>query len=162
MKILAEAFFLVAIAILQCQWENHLSVYGISPDFIFAAALALSAFLPPSRGSLWAFFAGIYADMYYGSPLGANALVYTLSSWLFQKVSQRFDLYDHLTQAIAMLIFSFPACILCWILSALFANDTWFSWKYVCLVPFFNAAAAPFLFPAVLGIKRFLHMEERF
>lgn len=162
MRTFVELLCWIAAAMLQWQWENHFSVYGLSPDFIFISSLALASFSSETRGSVWAFSAGLYADMYYGSPLGANALAYTVSAWIAKIVAQRFDLYDRLTQAAVVFLFSWPAYLSCWIVSSLFANDSWMSLKYFCAVPFFNAVFAPFVFSAVLAIKRVLRMEEKF
>ena len=35
MRTFVELLCWIAAAMLQWQWENHFSVYGLSPDFIF-------------------------------------------------------------------------------------------------------------------------------
>ena len=162
MRTFLEGICWIAAALLQWQLDNHLSIYGLSPDLLFTASIAFASFSSETRGALWAFFAGLYADMYYGSPLGASALAYTLSAWAAQIAAQRFDLFDRLTQTAAVFLFSWPACLMCQVLFLLFSSGTMLSLKYLCAIPFLNALSAPFVFAAVLGLKRVFRMEDRY
>lgn len=161
MRLILEVFFWAVVSVLHWWLGNAFSSYSVAPDLLFVSMLAFSAFSPMTRGTVWAFIVGLYADMYSGSPLGANAMAYTLLSWGVQIISQRFDLYDHLTQAVIAFVLSWPANIICWLLSVLFSGDSQFSTRYFCLMPVFNAIASPFVFAIVYGIKKAFRLTDR-
>ncbi|MCR4820733.1 MAG: rod shape-determining protein MreD [Elusimicrobiales bacterium] len=161
MRTLAEAFFWIVLCLFCWQWEKYLSISGFSPDFILITVLAAASFSSKTRGSSWAFLLGLYSDVRGSGPLGANALIFTACAWLVQSVSQRFDFFDKFTQAVAVFLFSWVAYLMGWVLTALFAHGSVFSIKYLCLIPFFNAIAAPFVFFLVLGLKSFFRFYEK-
>ncbi|MBP5286852.1 MAG: rod shape-determining protein MreD [Elusimicrobiales bacterium] len=143
-------------------WQGkYLSIYGVSPDWLFVTVVASAAFSSRVRGSTWAFVIGLYADILGGGAVGANALIYTLSAWIVQIVAQRFDFFDRLTQVVVLFLFSWPVYLAGWLLAALFSHDAWFSVKQFCAVPFLNAIAAPFVFFVMLEIKSFFRFYEK-
>ena len=67
---------LVVLFVVQTTLGIYIDVYSIAPDIIFVFAVCYSMYNFPVRSTVLCLVAGILADLYTGSYIGVNALLY--------------------------------------------------------------------------------------
>lgn len=135
-------------------WTQHLSFYGLSPNFIFAAALSAAILAGPVRGMAWGFFLGLYADMLGAGPFGAYALTYTLMAYVVHQVKRQFDMDSFFSQVVAAVSLSLVCLLFYMGLSLAFARLNPTGLKNFLAEPFLNALAVPVVFQVFYRAKR--------
>lgn len=154
MKVIIEITAWVFLCVGQWFWGEHFTVYGLMPDFLFAAAICFAAVNGRYKGIVWAFMIGLYTDVIGFGPIGAYALVYTLSAYAVQIITHRFDMHDVLSQAVVVAALSWTAYIVYWIICLIFTKNAFFSAKVFFFVPIFNAVFAPLIFVCISAVNR--------
>lgn len=135
-------------------WSSNLSFFGVSPNFVFAAVIAVSVMASPVRSMTYAFFFGLYMDMLSTSLFGAYALVYTLVSYAVHFMKRHFDLVSPFSQGIIALVMSPLAALAYGALSLAMAKINPFGLKALLLEPLLNALVLPFVFGALVAVRR--------
>lgn len=72
---------LVAALVLQVMLAPHLSIAGVTPNFPLLVVITLAFVEGPSAGALTGFSAGLVLDLLGQGPIGAWALVFTVTGY---------------------------------------------------------------------------------
>lgn len=67
---------MAALAILHSSVLSRLPVLGLAPQLLFLVALAWGIVRGLEEGLIWAFIAGLFADLFSLAPLGLSALAF--------------------------------------------------------------------------------------
>ena len=154
MSIIFEVILYLAVGTFHWWWTQNLSFSGISPDFIFAAALCAAIIAGPVKGAAWGFFLGLYADMLGSGLLGGYALTYTLLAYGVYVLKRHFDMLNPFSQLVSALFLSLLCMLFYQVLSLSFSRLNPLYLKNFLVVPFFNAIAVPVVFQVFYWFKR--------
>ncbi len=154
MSLIIEALLYLATGTFYWWWTQHLTVFGLAPDFIFAAALSAAILSGPVKGIAWGFFLGLYADMLGTSAFGGYALTYTLMAYVVHLVKRQFDMDSFFSQLVAALSLSWVCMLFYMGLSLAFARLNPTGLKIFLAEPFLNALAVPVVFQVFYRMKR--------
>ena len=154
MRYLGDALFYFLIGIFHWWWTGHLSVFGTAPNFIFLAALCVAIITSPVKALAYGFFFGVYMDLLGTNMFGAYALTYTLLAYSIYSMKRHFDMVAPFSQIITALIMSLVCMLFYQGLSFAMAKINPLSLKNFMTEPFWNAAAAPFVFYIFSRLKR--------
>ena len=154
MTIIFDVLLYLAVGSFHWWWTQNLAFFGMSPDFIFAAALCAAIIAGPVKGAVWCFFLGLYADMLGTGMLGGYALTYTLLVYGVYFLKRHFDMLNPFSQLVAALLLSWLCMFFYQMLNLAFSRVNPLDLKNFLAVPFFNALAAPALFQVFFRLKR--------
>lgn len=154
MRLLVEAFLYLATGTVYWWWTQNLAVYGLVPNFIFAAALGAAILAGPVKAIAWGFFLGLYADMLGVSTFGGYALTYSLMAYAVYVVKRHFDMDSFFSQLVAGLVLSWLSMLFYMGLSLVFARINPTGLKIFLAEPFLNALAVPVVFQLFYQAKR--------
>lgn len=71
-----KSFVLVCVILLQTTILSHFSPFGVIPNYVLAAAVAICVISPETDSVVICAVAGFFVDAFSGTPFGINALVY--------------------------------------------------------------------------------------
>lgn len=154
MSVIIEALLYLATGTFYWWWTQHFTVFGLAPDFIFAAALSAAILSGPVKGIAWGFFLGLYADMLGAGPIGGYALTYTLMAYTVHLVKHQFDMDGFFSQIVAAISLSWVCMLFYMGLSLAFARLNPLGLKIFLAGPFLNALAVPLVFQVFYRMKR--------
>lgn len=154
MSILVEVFLYLATGAAYWWWTQNLTVYGLAPNLIFAAALSTAILAGPVKAIAWGFFLGLYADMLGVSAFGAYALTYSLMAYVVYVVKKQFDMDSFFSQLVAAVSLSWICMLFYMGLSLVFARINPTGLKIFLAEPFLNALAVPVVFQLFYQAKR--------
>ncbi|OGS54153.1 MAG: rod shape-determining protein MreD [Elusimicrobia bacterium RIFOXYB2_FULL_62_6] len=126
-------------------WTANLTVFGLSPNIIFMAALAAAILARPVKAMAYGFLFGLFLDLLGSGVFGAYALTYTLMAYGVYILKRHFDLIGGFSQIIAALTLSVLTMLLDQSLSLIFAKLNPLELKAFLVEPFLNAALTPFV-----------------
>jgi len=151
---LCDALLYLSTGVLYWWWSGHLSVFGVSPNFIFLGVLSIAVLASPGRAIAYGFLSGIYMDLLGVDLFGGYALTYSLLAYGIYLMKRHFEVASPVPQAVTALAMSL-ACMLFYLaLSLVLAKVNPLSPKTFFVEPFFNAAAAPVVFHIFSRLKR--------
>lgn len=154
MTIILEAFLYLATGTLYWWWTQNLAVFGLVPNFLFAAALAAAILSGPVKGIAWGFALGLYADMLGVSVFGGYALTYTLMAYGVSIMKKHFDMDSFFSQLVAALSLSWLSMLFYMGLSLAFSRINPTGLKNFLGEPLLNALAVPAVFQVFYWMKR--------
>lgn len=154
MSVILEVLLYSATGAFYWWWTQNLALFGVSPNFLFAAALSAAILSGPAKAVAWGFFLGIYADMLGAGPLGAYALTYTLMAYVVHMVRRQFDMDGFFPQLVAAVSLSWVCMLFYMGLSLAFARINPTGLKIFLAEPFMNALAVPAVFQVFYRAKR--------
>lgn len=73
---------LLGALVLQVMIAPHIAVFGISPNFLLLVVITLAFVEGPSKGAMAGFIAGLLFDLLSTGPVGAWALVMSVTGYL--------------------------------------------------------------------------------
>lgn len=154
MSLLLELLLYLGTGTMYWWWTQHLTFFGLAPNFIFAAALAAAILSGPVKGIAWGFLLGLYADMLGVSVFGGWALTYTLMAYAVNVVKKHFDMDSLFSQLVAAVSLSWLSMLFYQGLSLAFARINPTGLKLFLAEPFLNALAVPVVFQVFYWLKR--------
>lgn len=154
MSFIIELFLYLATGAVYWWWTQNLAVFGLVPNFVFAAALAASILAGPVKAIAWGFFLGLYADMLGAGALGGWALTYSLMAYAVYVVKRHFDMDSFFSQLVAALSLSWLSMLFYMGLTLAFSRINPTGLKIFLAEPFLNALAVPVVFRVFWLAKR--------
>ncbi|OIO03224.1 MAG: rod shape-determining protein MreD [Elusimicrobia bacterium CG1_02_56_21] len=154
MSILIELFLYLSAGTFYWWWTQNLAVFGLAPNFIFAAALSAAILAGPVKAVAWGFFLGLYADMLGAGMFGGYALTYSLMAYAVYIVKRHFDMDSLFSQLVGALSLSWLCMLFYQMLSLVFFRRNPTGLKIFLTEPFLNALAVPVVFQLFYGLKR--------
>lgn len=86
------SLLLVVLAVLiQTTVFHSIRPFGVSPDLVLLTVIALARWAKPETGVVVGFLAGLMLDMFGTTPLGLNALAFTLAAYTTVRLGDRFN-----------------------------------------------------------------------
>jgi len=72
------AALVVATVVLQTTLFPDLRLFGVAPDLVLVATIAVAYRVGPETGAVYGFFAGLAIDLFLQTPLGLSALSFAI------------------------------------------------------------------------------------
>ena len=154
MSLVLELLIYLATGAAYWWWTQNLTVFGLAPNLLFAAALAAAVLSGPVKAVAWGFFAGLYADMLGSGMLGGWALTWSLMAYVVHQLKRQFDMSSPFSQLVAAPALSWVCMLFYQGLSLAFGRISPFSLKIFLAEPFLNALAVPVVFQVFYWLKR--------
>ena len=158
MSIIFEIIVYLGIGSFYWWWSQNLTIFGLAPNLIFAAALCASILAGPVKAVAWGFFLGLYADMLGSDIFGGYALTYTLMAYGVYIIKRHFDMDSPFSQLVAALALSWLSMFFYQGLGITFSRPTHLDLRIFLAEPFLNALAVPVLFQVFYRLKRGLNV----
>lgn len=141
--------------ILDWWWGRTLAVWGVAPDWLLVATVALAGLGGPVQGQICGFLWGLCLDTLSVHLFGARALLFSGTGYLVGRSRRQMDLSSPPSQAIVVGLLSAAYFLALGSLGRLFEGAfLWTGWKVFFLGSLFNALVAPFIFSLVERILR--------
>jgi len=154
MSVLLEILVYLASGGAYWWWTQNLTMFGLAPNLIFAAALSAAILAGPVKGMTWGFFLGLYADMLGSGVFGGYALTYSLMAYGVYVMKHHFDMDSPFSQLVAALVLSWACLLFYQGLSMVFSSINPTGLKIFLAEPFLNALAVPVVFQIFYWLKR--------
>lgn len=154
MSLIGDALIFFAAGLLHWWWTANLSVFGVAPNLIFAAALAAAIIARPVKAIAFCFFLGVYLDLLGSNLFGAYALVYTIMAYGVYLVKRNIDLISPFSQIVAALIITVAVMVFYQVISLTLAKLNPLQLRAFLVEPFLNALIAPVVFSVLSQLKR--------
>ncbi|OGR63875.1 MAG: rod shape-determining protein MreD [Elusimicrobia bacterium GWB2_63_22] len=154
MSLILEPLLYLASGGFYWWWTQNLTVFGLAPNLLFAAALSAAILAGPVKGIAWCFMLGLYADMLGSGVFGGWALVYSLMGYVVYVIKRHFDMASPFSQLVAALALSWGCLLFYQGLSLVFASINPAGLKIFLVEPFLNALAVPVVFQVFYWLKR--------
>ena len=85
--IIRNCLVLLFLLLLQLELFSSIRFFGVMPELLLAAAIAAGWYGGPRSGAIVGFGSGLFYDFYLATPLGLNALTYTLVGYLLGQIA---------------------------------------------------------------------------
>ena len=154
MSLLIELALYLATGAAYWWWTQNLTVFGLAPNLLFAAALCAAILSGPVKAVAWGFFAGLYADMLGSGALGGWSLTWSLMAYGVHALKRHFDMSSPFSQLVAAPALSWACLLFYQGLSLVFGRVSPVGVKIFLAEPFLNALAVPVVFRVFYGLKR--------
>lgn len=154
MSLLLEPLLYLASGAFYWWWTQNLTVFGLAPNLLFAAALSAAILAGPVKGMAWGFLLGLYADMLGAGVFGGWALVYSVMGYVVYVMKRHFDMASPFSQLVAAVSLSWACLLLYQGLSLVFSSINPTGLKIFLVEPFLNALAVPVVFQVFYWLKR--------
>ena len=154
MAIIGDILLYLLIGLIHWWWTTNLSIFGVAPNLIFAAALSAAILARPAKAIAYCFFFGAYLDLLGSNLFGAYALTYTLMAYGIYMAKRHIDLVGPFSQLIAALVLTVFTMLFYQAVSLTLAKINPLQLKAFLVEPFFNAVIAPVVFYFFLQLKR--------
>ena len=154
MSIILEVAVYLSVGAGYWWWAQNLAVFGLVPNFVFAAALCAAILAGPVKGLAWGFFLGLYADILGSDLFGGNALTYTIMAYTVYVVKRHFDMDSPFSQLVAALFLSWVCMLFYQGLGIVFSRPNSLDLRIFLAEPFLNALAVPVIFQVFYRLKR--------
>ncbi len=109
------ALLIVALGLLQTSVFPSFAIAGIRPALVLMAAITLATISDDARAMYWAFAGGLLVDLLSATPLGVNALLFTMLVYVVGGQGRQFDranlLFPVIAGAAATVLY-YPALVL--------------------------------------------------
>lgn len=76
MRYTVKALFLILILVIQSTWVQYISIFGVTPNLIIAAVVAIALSSEPVEAAVLAAGTGIVFDLIFGRVFGISTLLY--------------------------------------------------------------------------------------
>ncbi|PIU20748.1 MAG: rod shape-determining protein MreD [Elusimicrobia bacterium CG08_land_8_20_14_0_20_59_10] len=154
MSIIYEVVIYLAVGSTYWWWSQNLTVFGLAPNLMFAAALCAAILAGPVKGIAWGFFLGFYADMLGSDMFGGYALTYTLMAYGVYIIKRHFDMDSLFSQLVASLALSWLSILFYQGLVISFSRPSNLDLRVFLSEPFLNALVVPVMFRIFYQLKR--------
>ena len=157
-SLLVAAFFVV----LQSTLIQKIAIYGVVPDLAMIVVVFSANSMGAMKGQTLGFFSGLIQDFLSNGPIGFNALVKTITGFLFGKIKGKLFLDSVLLPVIFIIIASVMKEIMMLITIVIFIPE---SGLHLFSKNFFielgiNAFISPFVF-AFLKIIKVYRIDQK-
>jgi|LSQX01.1.fsa_nt_gb rod shape-determining protein MreD len=159
-KILWALLFIFITILLQSSLARYM--HNISPDIVMCIILYVAILNGTLTGEILGFFAGLLLDLMTASPLGTNALIFTVIGALTGQLKGLFFSEGILFPVVSMAIASLIKSLLLFLISIVFSQ----AFNIIPLIELktvwqllINMLIAPFIF-AFLGLFKTLFSTE--
>lgn len=155
---------LLILGLLQTSVFPSFAIAGIRPALILMTVITLATISDDARAVYWGFAGGVLVDLLSATPLGVNALLFTLLVYIVGGQGRRFDranlVFPVLAGAAATLLY-YPALVLA--LQLLGFDIDWGSqvWDRLPRAVAVNAGASLLLYPAVHLVEQWTRSRSR-
>lgn len=156
MRLFANIFLYVIISVLYWWFGNNVSVFSITPNLLFIAAVASAIIARPLTALSFCFFWGLHMDISGSNAFGAYALVYTLMCYAVHVMKRHFDFDSIVPQVILAFILSILTFLFYQFLSVMFSTISPQRLKILLIEPFVNALLIP------IGFLIFRYLKRKF
>ena len=154
MSFIGDLLLYLLAGLVHWWWTSNLSVFGVAPNIVFAAALSAAIIARPAKALAYCFFFGIYLDMLGSNLFGAYALTYTLMAYGIYIMKRHLDLVSPFSQVIAAFTLTMISTLFYQGLSLTLAKINPLQLKAFLIEPFLNALLAPVVFYFFAQFKR--------
>ena len=154
MGIIGDILIYILTGLVHWWWTANLSVFGVSPNIVFSAALSAAIIARPAKAISYCFFFGIYLDLLGSNLFGAYALTYTLMAYGIYMMKRHLDLIGPFSQIIAALALTVVTMLFYQGLSLALAKINPLQLKAFLVEPFLNAVTVPIIFYFFVQLKR--------
>lgn len=151
------ALLIVTLSLLQTSVFPSFAIAGIRPALVLMAAITLATISDDARAMYWGFVGGLLIDLLSATPLGVNALLFTLLVYIIGGQGGQFDrtnlLFPVVAGAAATVLY-YPSVVLA--LQLLGFDIDWGTqvWDRLPLAVVVNAGATVLLYPAIRVAER--------
>lgn len=90
-RLLVSLLLILLAVLVQTTVFHSVRPFGVSPDVVLLAVIAAARWARPEAGVLLGFTGGLVLDMFGTSPLGLNALAFTLVAYMTVRIGDRFS-----------------------------------------------------------------------
>lgn len=90
-RALTALLLMVPAVLVQTTVFSSVRPFGVSPDVVLLSVIAAARWVKPEVGVLLGFTGGLVLDMFGTSPMGLNALAYTLAAYVTVRIGDRFN-----------------------------------------------------------------------
>ena len=154
---LGAALLIAVLALLQTSVFPSFAIAGIRPALVLMAATTLATVSNDARALYWGFAGGLLVDLLSATPLGVNALLFTLLVYIVGGQGRRFDranlVFPVMAGAAATALY-YPALVLALQLQGFDIDWGEQVWNRLPRAVAVNTGAAILLYPAVRLTER--------
>jgi len=155
--VIAAALLLVALGVLQTSVIPSFAIAGIRPALVLMSSITLATVSDDARALYWAFVGGLLVDLLSATPLGVNALIFTLIVYVVGGQGRRFDranlLFPVAAGAAATLLY-YPALVIALQFQGFDIDWGRQVWGRLPRAVAVNAGATILIYPAVRLVER--------
>ena len=164
---IGSVLLILMLGLLQTSVFPSFAIVGIRPALVLMASITLATISDDARAMYWGFAGGLLIDLLSTTPLGVNALLFTLLVYIVGGQGRRFDrvnpVFPVLAGAAATVLY-YPAVILA--LQLLEFDIDWGRqvWDRLPRAVAVNAGATMLLYPLVRRVEQWTnpHSSARF
>ncbi|MCY3896791.1 MAG: rod shape-determining protein MreD [Chloroflexi bacterium] len=160
---IGSVLLVLMLGLLQTSVFPSFAIVGIRPALVLMSAITLATISDDTRALYWGFAGGLLVDLLSTTPLGVNALLFTLLVYIVGGQGRRFDrvnpVFPMLAGAAATVLY-YPALILA--LQFLEFNIDWGRqvWDRLPRAVAVNAGATMLLYPVVRRVERWTYPQS--
>lgn len=143
---------ILVLGLLQTSTLPSFAIVGIRPALVLMAAITLATVSDDARALYWGFLGGLLIDLLSATPLGVNALIFTLLVYILGGQGRRFDranLVFPVLAGVAATLLYYPAVVLALQLLGLDLDWGRQVWDRLPRAMAVNAGATALLYPVV-------------
>jgi rod shape-determining protein MreD len=134
----------LAAALLQWWWSTNLVFWGLTPQILLVATVALAARLGPNVGMSYGFLWGFFLDVMRPELFGGNALALLLVGFGTGALRRQMDVADVLSQGMIVLLMDLGYFLFYGLLGAVFSKHfLWPGWAAFLLDPVYSCLFVP-------------------
>lgn len=149
---IGAALLILVLGLLQTSVFPSFTVAGIRPALVLMAAMTLATVSNDARALYWGFLGGVLIDLLSATPMGVNALLFTLLVYIVGGQGRRFDranvVFPVMAGAAATLLY-YPTVVLALQLQGFDIDWGKQVWDRLPRAVAVNAGATTLLYPVV-------------
>lgn len=149
---IGAALLILILGLLQTSVFPSFAIAGIRPALVLMAAMTLATVSDDARALYWGFLGGLLIDLLSATPLGVNALLFTLLVYIVGGQGRRFDranvVFPVMAGAAATVLY-YPAVVLTLQLQGFDIDWGKQVWDRLPRAVAVNAGATVLLYPVV-------------
>ena len=164
---ICSVLLVLILGLLQTSVFPSFAIVGIRPALVLMSTITLATISDDARALYWGFAGGLLIDLLSTTPLGVNALLFTLLVYIVGGQGRRFDRVNPVfpvLAGVAATVLYYPALILA--LQLLEFNIDWGKqvWDRLPRAVAVNAGATMLLYPVVRRVEAWTypHGSARF
>ena len=149
---IGAALLVLALGLLQTSVFPSFAIAGIRPALVLMAAITLATISDDARALYWGFAGGVLVDLLSATPLGVNALIFTLLVYVIGGQGRRYDRANPLVSIIAgaaATALYYPALVIALQFQGFDIDWGTQVWGRLPRAVAVNAGAAMLLYPAI-------------
>lgn len=149
---IGATLLILVLGLMQTSVFPFFAIAGIRPSLVLMAAMTLATVSDDARALYWGFLGGLLIDLLSATPMGVNALLFTLLVYIVGGQGRRFDranlVFPVMAGAAATLLY-YPAVILTLQLQGFDIDWSKQVWDRLPRAVVVNAGATTLLYPVV-------------